>query len=308
MRRENFYYYIPLILLSVAVIILALVLIYIFRAEYNRKITVDFKNPEYKVFIPEIPLQLDFCGEPVPMNIEDVYERVEREILINAYWNSSTLLNIKRANRWFPVIESILKKHGVPDDFKYMAVIESNLTNAVSPAGAVGFWQLTQPAAVKYGLEISKVVDERYDVEKATEAACKYLKDSFGKYKSWTLAAASYNYGTNGIDRQIERQKKDSYYELYLNEETFRFVARILALKEIMTHPEKYGYFIEREKLYKPYKYKTVNVRYGIKDLADFAQRHGTTYKELKLLNPWLRDNYLPARKGKIYRLKIPDN
>ncbi|MGK9367792.1 lytic transglycosylase domain-containing protein [Melioribacter sp. Ez-97] len=306
MKRENLYY-IPITLLSAAVIILALILIYILRHENYRKITVEFKNPEYKVFAPEIPTRIDFCGEPAPMNIEDVYERVEREILINVHWNSSTLLNLKRANRWFPVIEPILRKHGVPDDFKYMAVIESNLTNAVSPAGAAGFWQLTEPAAIKYGLEISKAVDERYDVEKATEAACKYIKDSFAKYKSWTMAAASYNYGTNGIDRQIDRQKEDNYYELYLNEETFRFVARILAIKEIMTHPAKYGYFVEREELYKPYRYKTVNVRHGIKDLADFAKRHGSSYKELKLLNPWLRDNYLPSRKGKIYSIKIPD-
>ncbi len=306
MKRENLFY-LPVILMSVAVITLALALIFIKRKEENLKISVEFKNPEYRVFIPGIPLQLEFCGEPVPMQVEDVYERVEREILVNTYWNSSTLLNIKRANRWFPVIEPILKKYGIPDDFKYMAVIESNLTNMVSAAGAAGFWQLTPPAAKKYGLEISNTVDERYDVEKATEAACKYLKDSYAKYKNWTMAAASYNYGTNGIDRQIKNQKSNNYYKLYLNQETFRFLARIVALKEIMTNPEKYGFSLDDKELYKPYKYKIVNVRYAIKNLTEFAEHYGTTYKKLKLLNPWLRDSYLPARKGKVYRVKIPD-
>lgn len=269
-------------------------------------VIVKVEPSEDKIFIPSVPDNLNFCGEKVPLHDIDVKERIERELLINAYWYSSTVLAIKRANRWFPVIEPILKRYGIPDDMKYLAVIESNLSNVVSPAGAAGFWQLMEQAALKYGLEITREVDERYNVEKATGAACKYLKEAHSKYKSWTLAAASYNYGMNGIDLQVKRQKTKNYYDLFLNTETYRFVARIIAMKEILTHPEKYGYYLKKEELYQPIETEEININYSINDLVGFAQQHNISYKVLKILNPWLRENYLPNRSRKTYLIKIP--
>lgn len=293
------------------VVILSLIsvtLSYLAFKERNKpqEVIVRTEPGEYKVFIPKLPDELKFCGEKVPLNDFDVRERFERELLVNAHWYSATILYLKRANRYFPVIEPILKKYGVPDDFKYMSVIESGLTNAVSPVGAAGFWQLMIPAAKKYGLEINDEVDERFDLEKATEAACKYLLEAHSKYKNWTLAAASYNYGLNGVDRQIGRQKTDNYYNLYLNEETYRFVARILAVKEIFSEPKKFGFEIKTEDLYPEIKTKEIILNSSIKDLADFAAENGTNYKILKIMNPWLRDNQLSNRFKKKYFIKIP--
>ena len=260
----------------------------------------------YKIVSPPVPEELSFCGEEVPLYNWDVKERLERELIVNTYYHSSTLLYIKRAARWFPVIEPILKKYGVPNDFKYMAVIESGLDNVVSPAGATGFWQLMKPAARKFGLTVNKEVDERYNVEKSTQAACKYLLDAKKKYGSWTLAAASYNLGTNGITEQLERQKANNYYNLVLNEETSRFVFRLLAVKEVMENPAKYGFDIKESDLYKPLKYYEVPVSKSVKHWADFAAKYGINYKILKLYNPWLRQNYLKNRKHKKYLVKIP--
>ncbi|MEG8947562.1 lytic transglycosylase domain-containing protein [Rosettibacter firmus] len=273
-----------------------------------QQVVVKVEPADYKIFIPQLPEELDFCGEKVPLNDLDVKERIERELFVNAYWHSSTILAMKRANRWFPVIEPILKKYGIPDDFKYLAVIESNLSNVVSNAGATGFWQLMEASAKKYGLEVTKEIDERYNIEKSTEAACKYLREVYSKYKSWTLAAASYNYGMNGIDLQINRQKTKNYYNLFLNTETYRFVARIIAMKEIMRNPEKYGYYLKKEDLYQPIETEKIIVKSSINNLANFAEKHGINYKVLKLLNPWLRDNYLPNKSNKIYLIKIPKN
>jgi hypothetical protein len=187
-----------------------------------------------------------------------------------------------------------------------MAVIESGLENVVSPAGATGFWQLMKPAARKFGLEVNREIDERYNVEKSTEAACKYLLNARKKYGSWTLAAASYNLGTNGITEQMERQKARNYYNLVLNEETSRFVFRMLAVKQVMENPEKYGFSINPEDLYEPLKYYKVEVKRPVKHLADFAAKYGINYKILKLYNPWLRQNYMKNKKRKKYFLKIP--
>lgn len=261
---------------------------------------------QYKIVSPPVPTKLDFCGEDVPLYNWDVKERLERELIVNTYYHSSTLLYIKRAARWFPVIEPILKKYGIPNDFKYMAVIESGLENVVSPAGATGFWQLMKPAARKFGLTINKEIDERYNVEKSTEAACRYLLDAKKKYGNWTLAAASYNLGTNGITEQLERQKANNYYNLVLNEETSRFVFRLLAVKEVMENPAKYGFEIIDSDLYEPLKYYEVPVSKSIKHWADFAAKYGINYKILKLYNPWLRQNYLKNRKQKKYLIKIP--
>ena len=260
----------------------------------------------YKIISPELPKEISFAGEPVPLNNFEVRERMDRELTIGTYWHSNMIFYIKRANRWFPVIEPILKKYGVPEDFKYIAVIESDLTNAVSPANAVGFWQLVKAAAVENGLEVNEFVDERYHVEKATEVACKYLLRVKEKFGSWTLAAAAYNMGRAGTINQLERQKTDSYYTLSLSDETARYVFRIIAARLIMSDPQKYGYQINKEDLYPELDYKIVKVNSEIKHWADFAKEHGINYRTLKYYNPWLRDNYLPNKSAKTYEIKIP--
>lgn len=248
----------------------------------------------------------DFCGEKTPMHIADVQERFDRELTINRNLHASTELIIKRANRYFPVIEPILKKHGVPDDFKYLAVIESRLENAVSPAGARGVWQFMPATAKEYGMEVNTIIDERYHLEKSTEAACKYLLDAKKRFGSWTLAAAAYNGGMAGVSRQQDRQKISNYYDLLLTEETSRYVFRILALKEIMQNPEKYGYSIPTTKLYQPIATKAIEVNSSIENLADFALEQGINYKILKIHNPWLRDISLKNNSGKTYYIEIP--
>lgn len=251
-------------------------------------------------------ITLNFCGETVPLDTPDVWERYDREIVINKNLHASTELVIKRARRYFPVIEPILAKYGVPDDFKYLAVIESKLENAVSPAGARGIWQFMPATAKEYGLEVNDYVDERYHLEKATEAACKYLLAAKEKFGTWTLAAASYNGGMNGITRQIERQKVSDFYDLLLTEETSRYVFRILALKEIMQNPEKYGYIIPENELYQPFKTQKLTVDSTVENFADFAIQHNINYKTLKIHNPWLRDISLPNKTNKTYYIEIP--
>lgn len=266
----------------------------------------DYFPQGYKIVTPPIPDNLSFCGEPVPMNDPEVRERIEREFIVNTYWHSSTVLLIKKANRWFPVIEPILHENGIPDDFKFIAMIESNLSDVVSPAGATGFWQFIKSAAIKYDLEVNGEVDERYNVEKATEAACKYLKDSKKKFGTWTLAAASYNMGKFGVDNQLDRQKEASYYDLTLNEETSRYIARALSMKEIISNPRKYGFDILEYELYEPLKTKDVTINNKVEHFSDFAKSYGITYKTLKYYNPWLRENYLTNRQKKTYTIKIP--
>src|SRR5690554_5532618 len=252
-------------------------------------------------------ITLNFCGETVPLDIPDVWERYDREIVINKNLHASTELVIKRARRYFPVIEPILAKYGVPDDFKYLAVIESKLENAVSPAGARGIWQFMPATAKEYGMEVNAFVDERYHLEKSTQAACKYLLEAKEKFGSWTLAAAAYNGGMSGITRQIERQKiTPNYYDLLLTEETSRYVFRILALKEIMQNPEKYGYSIPTTELYNRISTKIIEVSTTIPNLADFATEQGINYKILKIHNPWLRDISLKNNSGKTYKIEIP--
>lgn len=262
----------------------------------------------YKVVSVPIPNNINFAGEKIPTDIEDIKERFERELLVNTYWHSQTLLMIKRANRWFPVIEPILKENGVPDDFKYLALIESGFLNLTSSAGAKGFWQFLDETGKMYKLEINKEVDERYHVEKATEAACKYLKEAHSKLGSWSLAAGGYNMGNAGIGRQLTRQKSDNYYDLFLNEETSRYVFRILAAKAVLENPKKYGFFIDEDELYKPYKFETIQVSSSIPDIGEWAKANNTSYKHIKLLNPWLRDNSLTVSSGKTYEIKIMKN
>jgi membrane-bound lytic murein transglycosylase D len=252
------------------------------------------------------PAEIDFAGEKAPLQVADVRERFDRELLVNANLHATTLLIIKRANRAFPVIEPILKKYGVPDDFKYLAVIESGLVNAVSPAGARGIWQFMPETGKEKGLEVNEVIDERYHLEKSTEAACKYLLDAKAKFGSWTLAAASYNGGVGGVNKQITFQGVTDYYDLLLTEETSRYVFRILALKEIMKNPTQYKFALQPAELYPVIPVKKVTVDASIPDLAVFAKEQGINYKILKIHNPWLRDRKLVAAPGKTYTLEIP--
>jgi len=253
------------------------------------------------------PPMVDFAGEKAPLQIYDVRERFDRELLVNANLHSSTILIIKRANRAFSVIEPILAKYGVPDDFKYLAVIESSLTpTAASASGAKGIWQFMPDTARGIGMEVNDVVDERYHIEKATEAACKYLLSAKEKFGSWTLAAASYNGGMNGVTRKIEEQKVTNYYDLLLTDETSRYVFRILALKEIMQNPQKYGFEISPADSYENLPTRKVEIDSSITDLATFALGQGINYKILKLHNPWLRDRKLTNPTKKKYIIEIP--
>jgi len=252
------------------------------------------------------PTEVDFAGEKTPLQISDVRERLDRELLINANLDATTALIIKRANRVFPIIEPILAKYGVPDDFKYLAVIESGLVNAVSSAGARGVWQFMPETAKEKGMEVNDIVDERYHLEKSTEAACRYLLAAKEKFGSWTLAAASYNGGMNGITKRIDEQKVTNYYDLALTEETSRYVFRILALKEIMRQPAKYGFSIYTSDLYTQIPTKKVAVDSSITDLTGFAISQGINYKILKIHNPWLRDKKLVNPTKKRYEIEIP--
>ena len=252
------------------------------------------------------PTAVDFAGEPTPLKITDVHERLDRELLINSNLDATTALIIKRANRAFPIIEPILQQYGVPDDFKYLAVIESGLINAVSPSGAKGVWQFMPDTAKERGMEVNDIVDERYHLEKSTEAACKYFLAAKEKFGSWTLAAASYNGGMNGLSKKLEEQKVTDYYDLGLTEETSRYVFRILALKEIMKNPALYGFSIYPTDLYAPIPTKNIEVDSTITDLTSFAQSQGINYKLLKIHNPWLRDKKLLNPTKKKYEIKIP--
>lgn len=266
----------------------------------------DKFNEDYRVYSVLIPENLNFCGEKVPIDDEDVRERMDRELLINTYWQSNSMLYHKRANKWFPVIEPILKQQGVPDDFKYLCLVESGLMNLVSPSGATGFWQLLEATGKSYGLEINSVVDERYHVAKSTVAACKYLKEAHDKYGNWTLAAASYNMGMSGVDRQLKRQDAGYYYDLLLNEETSRYVFRVLAAKTILENPTKYGFHYRQKDLYPARQTFTIKVDSSITDLSKFAKDYKSNYKILKIFNPWLRESYLTNKSGKSYEILLP--
>jgi len=255
----------------------------------------------------ELPDSLYFAGERVPMENFDTRESLDRELNSNAYFHSSTLLLIKRSHRYFPVIEPILQEYGIPNDFKFLAVAESNLSNAISPVGATGFWQFMKSTGKEYGLLINNEIDQRYHLEKSTEAACKYFLKSFEKYGNWTMVAASYNRGSNGVDRLIDIQGQNNYYNLLLPEETSRYLFRILAFKTIFNEPEKYGFVIPDEHLYPPLRYFTVTVDTTVNSFADFASEYGTNYKILKAFNPWLRQPYLNIRPGESFEIKIPE-
>ena len=265
------------------------------------------ETESHKIYALKIPQSLDFSGERVPLDQPDIRERLDRELLVNTYWQSNMMLLLKRANKYFPIITSILKEEGVPDDFKYLAVIESALQNTRSPKGAKGIWQIMPGTAREYGLEVNDNVDERYHIEKSTRVACAYLKKAKERFGSWTLAAASYNRGMYGTDQLLKKQLVDNYYDLLLNSETSRYVFRILAVKEIMTYPEAYGYIFDQEDLYKPIPVRKLGVDTAITNIARFAKEQSINYKILKVHNPWLIQNHLNNRSRKYYEIEIPE-
>jgi hypothetical protein len=274
--------------------------------------TAAVMNPGMTGALPQVITSInlskdyDFAGEVLPKDNFDALERLDRELSVNSYFHSSTLLNLKAARRYFPVIEPILKAQGVPEDLKYMAVIESNLRNETSPAGAKGIWQFMKSTGEHYGLEINSEVDERLHLEKATIAACTYLKDYYKQFGSWTLAAAAYNMGGPRVKRLLEEQRASDYYELNLGSETSRYVFRIIAVKEIMQDPVAFGFYIGESDLYKPFLYTTVAVDTSIANWGTFARDHNTTYRMLKVFNPWLMTDQLSNRSKKAYEVKIP--
>tara|TARA_B100001093_G_scaffold120128_1_gene112806 strand:- start:1765 stop:2715 length:951 start_codon:yes stop_codon:yes gene_type:complete len=262
-------------------------------------------NKNYAIYAPSIPNEINFCGESFPIKEKSLKERFDREILVNTYWQSQTIIFIKKANKYFGIIEPILRKNGVPDDFKYLAIAESGLSNIVSPSGATGFWQIMKLTGKERGLEISKEVDERYHIEKSTEAACSYLLEAFNKFNSWTLAAAAYNMGITGLEKQMLRQKANNYYDLLLNNETARYIFRITAIKEILENQKKYGFNLRKQDLYLPENYYEVLLDSSVSDLVDYSFNLKINYKILKELNPWLRQSYINNTKGKKYLIKV---
>ncbi|PKP53031.1 MAG: murein transglycosylase [Bacteroidetes bacterium HGW-Bacteroidetes-1] len=274
-------------------------------AQSDENIIVGSQN--YRIVSFNIPDELVFAGEKVPVELFYVTENLERELIVNTYWHSSTLLLLKRASRWFPVIEPILKANGIPEDFKYLSMIESNLTNSKSSAGAVGFWQFLETTGKEFGLEINTDVDERYHVEKSTEAACRYFLKAFDKYKNWALVAAAYNAGSRRIDGFMNDQMADSYFDMLMAEETERYLFRMIAMKMIITDPNKYGFYPEFEKLYQPLSSSDFIADTSINNLAEFSKEKGITYKLLKMYNPWLRSNQLIVAAGKRYIIKLPE-
>lgn len=264
-------------------------------------------NAKYGVHALDIPDNLSFAGEEVPLKDPDIRERLDRELLVNTYWQSNALLLIKRSKKFFPVIEPILKEYGIPDDFKYLAVAESGLQNVISPARATGYWQLLKATAKEHGLEVNANVDERYHIKKSTEAACKYLKKARERFGSWTMAAAVYNIGQGNLVKQLERQKEDDYYDLLWGEETGRYVFRIMALKEIISNPEKYDFYLDEDDFYKAIPTFDVEIDTPVANFADFAKEHEINYKILKIHNPWLREAFLNNASRKKYQIAIPE-
>lgn len=277
-----------------------------FAGDKNTIVAAEEVAGSMRAFAINLPKDLNFAGEKVPQSDFSVRESIDREFLTSAYWQSSMILLIKRSARWFPVIEPILKRNGVPDDIKYIALAESHLTNSISPRSAVGFWQLIAPTAINYGLEVNDEVDERYSVEKSTEAACKYFKDAYRKFGNWTLAAASYNLGMGGIEVQLKKQKVNSYYDLYLNEETGRYVYRVIALKCIVENPQLFGIGVRKKDLYHQVPTVAVKVDSTVRDLVDFAISQGYNFKILKIFNPWLRKSQLMNPNKKQYLILFP--
>ena len=302
MNRKYYYFF------GISILFFGIARLFIFSADLKSEDELHQQhfNMKYGIFAINQPQDLNFAGEEIPIYSSEIWERIDKELLKNTYWQSNTMLYFKKANKYFPIIEPILKKYNIPDDFKYLALIESGLDNVVSPAGASGFWQILKGTAREHGLEVNSAIDERYNLEKATVVACEYLQDAYNKFGTWTMAAASYNMGKNGVRRRIAKQESNNYYNLHLNNETSRYVFRIIAVKEILQNPRKYGFMFREKDLYSMPNYTTVEVDSTIVDLADFAKKNGINYKLLKQFNPWLRSTSLPDKSRRKYILKIP--
>lgn len=278
-------------------------------SDNDRRAPLDVKADgrlQYKWYPPAMPKSLAFAGEPVPLQRWDVRESLDRELVINSFGHSNTIYILKLQTRIFPVIEPILRRHGIPEDFKYLCAAESSLQNLISRAGAVGYWQFLSATAKQFGLELNSEVDERYHLERSTEAACRYLRAAYEKFGSWTAAAASYNCGIGGYNSRVTFQGSSNYYDLMLPDETNRYIFRILALKEILSKPEKYGFHIPKEDRYHPRSLRTITVTESIPNLNTFAQSNGTSYKILRTLNPWLRSESLTISRGNSYEILLP--
>jgi len=254
-----------------------------------------------------IPENVTFAGEAMPLQNFDTRESLDRELNATAYRHGSTLLTIKRAGRYFPEIEKILKEYGIPDDFKYLACAESDLSNVISPAGATGFWQIMEGTGKESGMRINKEIDERYDLAQSTRFACDYFRRAYEKYGSWTMAAASYNNGLSGLSEQVDIQKETNYYDLLLNAKTARYIFRIVSLKLVMSEPEKYGFNIGSGEMYKPVPYYEVKVDTAVTSFEQFAKQFDTNYKILKFLNPWLRKPFLTNNERREYLIRVPE-
>ena len=283
-----------------------LILFIIFFIKINH-IFAQFENSEhYQIYAINLPEKIAFAGEYTPLNELNIKERLDQELLINTYWQSKTILLMKRAEKYFPIIEKILKANNIPDDFKYLAVAESGLENVTSPSGAKGFWQFLKNTGLEYGLEINSEIDERYHLEKSTKAACQYIEDAYFQFGNWTLAAASYNMGKYGLKKSIELQKVNNYYDLMLNNETYRYVFRILAIKEIIENSEKYGFKINTNDHYQLPNLKEITIDTTINNIADFSINLNLNYKIIKELNPWILGNRISNKKQKKYKVKAP--
>jgi hypothetical protein len=299
------------ILFFVAGIVTTLIIVigFSFKKADDKEETVKVNKDgklQYKWSAPELPKSLSFAGERVPLDHPDVHESLDRELLLNYYNQYNTIYVLKLAERYFPVIEPILKDNGVPEDFKFLCIAESSLQNLTSRAGAIGLWQFMKDTAPQYGLEVNDEVDERYNIEKSTEAACRYFKKAKEKFGSWTSAAASYNMGMTGFANQVNYQEENNYYNLLLSDETMRYVFRILSYKVIVSNPEDYGFFVDKHEVYKPLKTKKITVTNTIEDMQEFAKSKGINYRKLKQLNPWLRDHRLTVHSGKSYEILLP--
>tara|TARA_Y100001958_G_C21215905_1_gene541313 strand:+ start:671 stop:1531 length:861 start_codon:yes stop_codon:yes gene_type:complete len=255
--------------------------------------------------IPVRPQSISFAGEVVPLYKHYVLERLDRELLVNNFWHSNSILVLKRAPKYFPIIEPILQENGIPDDFKYLAVIESGLTNVTSPAGAEGFWQFMPQTARDYGLEVNGDIDERLNLIKSTESAAAYLMDAYAEFGNWTLAAAAYNAGVQRIKTSLEKQQTNSYYDLFLNEETSRYMYRMLATKLIFESPERYGFVIPKAQTYPFPKTKLVKVGTSPIDWVAFAKSQNMSYADLREMNPWIKGYQLSNWNNTEYEIRV---
>ena len=288
---------------------LVAILFFVFLVSFGISKTRFLTNgneSNYQIYPISIPKKVSFAGEEIILDENDLVERMDKELLVNTYWQSNTILLIKRANKYFPQIEKILVEEDVPLDFKYLALIESGLENVTSPRGAKGFWQIMKTTGKEYGLEINSNVDERYNLDLSTRLACKYLKKAKDKFGSWTLAAAAYNRGINGVQNKISSQNQTAYEDILFGEETKRYVFRIIALKNIVESPESFGFYIEKEQMYKPIKYKRIKIDIPINNLSDFSKNLDLNYKNFKIHNPWLLENHLNNKSRKVYIISIP--